>query len=367
MERWDRSNGMHMNDETSSGNRYLLAIESTCDETAAAVLTRDGKILGECIATQEELHQAFDGVVPEIAARAHLERILPVIDKAMKQSGISPLDLEAIAVATHPGLPGSLLVGLAAAKGLALAWNKPLVGINHVQAHIYACGLGSAESIFPCVGFVVSGGHTTLYRCESPTQWHYLGGTIDDAAGECFDKVAVMLGLPFPGGPQLSKLAESGNPKAVPFPRPLLDQPSRLEFSFSGLKTAVRYHIGGTGKQDWSQYELTPFQKADIAASFEQAVIDCLIGKSLQAMAATKLRRLCVGGGVAANRRFREQLQSACLSKGIELIVAPKELCTDNAVMGALAWERVDADDFDDLDLDVQPGLLRYRAGTAPI
>lgn len=213
-------------------DRYLLAIESTCDETAAAVLTRDGKILGECIATQEELHQAFAGVVPEIAARAHLERILPVIDFAMKQSGVEPKSLEAIAVATHPGLPGSLLVGLAAAKGLALAWDKPLVGINHVQAHIYACGLGRVNSIFPCVGFVVSGGHTTLYRCESATQWHYLGGTIDDAAGECFDKVAVMLGLPFPGGPQLSKLAETGDPTAIAFPRPLLDQPTRLEFSF---------------------------------------------------------------------------------------------------------------------------------------
>ncbi|XZE44643.1 tRNA (adenosine(37)-N6)-threonylcarbamoyltransferase complex transferase subunit TsaD [Pirellulaceae bacterium SH467] len=347
-------------------DRYLLAIESTCDETAAAVLTRDGRILGECIATQEELHQAFAGVVPEIAARAHLERILPVIDFALKQSGVEPKNLEAIAVATHPGLPGSLLVGLAAAKGLALAWDKPLVGINHVQAHIYACGLGREGSIFPCVGFVVSGGHTTLYRCESATEWHYLGGTIDDAAGECFDKVAVMLGLPFPGGPQLSKLAESGDPTAISFPRPLLDQPSRLEFSFSGLKTAVRYHIGGTGKQDWSTCHLSEMQKADIAASFEQSVIDCLVGKSLQAMESTRLRRLCVGGGVAANRRFRIQLEAACATSGVELIVAPKELCTDNAVMGALAWERIDQNDFDGLELDVRPGLLRYREGAVP-
>jgi N6-L-threonylcarbamoyladenine synthase len=347
-------------------DRYLLAIESTCDETAAAVLTRDGRILGECIATQEALHQAFAGVVPEIAARAHLERILPVIDFALKQSGVEPKNLEAIAVATHPGLPGSLLVGLAAAKGLALAWDKPLVGINHVQAHIYACGLGREGSIFPCVGFVVSGGHTTLYRCESATEWHYLGGTIDDAAGECFDKVAVMLGLPFPGGPQLSKLAESGDPTAISFPRPLLDQPSRLEFSFSGLKTAVRYHIGGTGKQDWSTSHLSEMQKADIAASFEQSVIDCLVGKSLQAMESTRLRRLCVGGGVAANRRFRIQLEAACATSGVELIVAPKELCTDNAVMGSLAWERIDQNDFDGLELDVRPGLLRYREGAVP-
>lgn len=341
--------------------RTLLAIESTCDETAAAVITRDGLVLGECIATQEELHQEFAGVVPEIAARAHLERILPVIDRALSQSAVTPESLEAIAVATHPGLPGSLLVGLSAAKGLALAWNKPLVGINHVQAHIYACEIGRETSIFPCVGFVVSGGHTTLYRCNSPTDWDYLGGTIDDAAGECFDKVAVMLGLPFPGGPQLSRLAERGNPKAVSFPRPLLDNRQRLEFSFSGLKTAVRYHLAGTGKQNWSQIQLTEQQKADVAASFEQAVVDCLVGKSIQALKQSGLKRLCIGGGVAANQRFRSAIEEACKLQKFELIIAPKELCTDNAVMGALAWERIDQNDFDDLSLDVQPGLLRYR------
>lgn len=341
--------------------RVLLAIESTCDETAAAVITREGVVLGECIATQEELHQEFSGVVPEIAARAHLERILPVIDRALMQSAVTSQQLEAIAVATHPGLPGSLLVGLSAAKGLALAWNKPLVGINHVQAHIYACELGRDVSIFPCVGFVVSGGHTTLYRCNSPIDWEYLGGTIDDAAGECFDKVAVMLGLPFPGGPQLSRQAEQGDPKAIQFPRPLLDNKQRLEFSFSGLKTAVRYHLGGTGKQDWSQLNITDQQKADVAASFEQAVVDCLVGKSIQAVQQSGLKRLCVGGGVAANGRFRNAIEDACKRKRIELVIAPKELCTDNAVMGALAWERLDRNDTDSLDLDVQPGLLRYR------
>ena len=340
--------------------RCLLAIESTCDETAAAVITRDGRVLGECIATQEELHQQFSGVVPEIAARAHLERILPVIDTAMKQSAIAPSDLEAIAVATHPGLPGSLLVGLAAAKGLAFAWQKPLVGINHVQAHIYACGMGSKESIFPCVGFVVSGGHTTLYQCNAATDWEYLGGTIDDAAGESFDKVAVMLGLPFPGGPQLAKLAETGRSDAIHFPRPMLDDYSSLNFSFSGLKTAVRYRIAGVGKADWGSITLSSEERSDIAASFQQAVIDCLVGKSIRALKQTGLKRLCVGGGVAANQRFRIQLQDACDRSGIELKIAPRELCTDNAVMGALAWERIDLGDFDDLSLDVKPGLLRY-------
>jgi len=341
--------------------RTLLAIESTCDETAAAVVTDDGQVLGECIATQTELHEKFQGVVPEIAARAHLERILPVIDQALMQSKVLPRDLEAIAVATHPGLPGSLLVGLSAAKGLALAWGKPLVGVNHVQAHIYACGIGKPKSIFPCIGFVVSGGHTSLYHCESPAQWNYLAGTIDDAAGEAFDKVAVMLGLPFPGGPQLSKLAEQGDPKAIAFPRPMLDDKKRLDFSFSGLKTAVRYRIAGVGKHTWGPSQLPDQVRADIAASFQQAILDCLIAKSLQACKQVSVNRLCVGGGVASNRPFRTQLTTACERQQIELHIAPAELCTDNAVMGALAWEKINLGQFDDLDLDAQPGLLRRR------
>ena len=339
--------------------RCLLAIESTCDETAAAVISEDGRILGECIATQTELHEQFQGVVPEIAARAHLDRILPVIDSAMRQSNASIKDFAAIAVATHPGLPGSLLVGLSAAKGLALAWRKPIVGINHVQAHIYACGMGRRESVFPCVGFVVSGGHTSLYHCISPIEWVYIAGTIDDAAGEAFDKVAVMLGLPFPGGPALSVLAELGDAKAIPFPRPLLDDKARLDFSFSGLKTAVRYRIAGTGKQSWNALALAPQLRSDIAASFQQAIIDCLIGKSMQAVKKFGVKRLCVGGGVAANREFRRQLTLACERSTIELHIAAPELCTDNAVMGALAWEKIKLGQFDTLELDAKPGLLR--------
>ena len=339
--------------------RCLLAIESTCDETAAAVISEDGRILGECIATQTELHAKFQGVVPEIAARAHLDRILPVIDTAMRQSNTTTDDLVAVAVATHPGLPGSLLVGLSAAKGLALAWRKPIVGINHVQAHIYACGMGRQESVFPCVGFVVSGGHTSLYHCISPTDWIYISGTIDDAAGEAFDKVAVMLGLPFPGGPALSKLAEQGDAKAIPFPRPMLDDKTRLDFSFSGLKTAVRYRIAGTGKQNWNALTLEPQLRADIAASFQQAIIDCLVGKSMQAVKKFGVKRLCVGGGVAANRAFRTQLTQACERFKIELHIAAPELCTDNAVMGALAWEKIQLGQFDTLELDAKPGLLR--------
>jgi len=340
-------------------SRSILAIESTCDETAAAVISEEGQVLGECIATQNELHEQFQGVVPEIAARAHLDRILPVVDTAMRQSNTTPDDLVAIAVATFPGLPGSLLVGLSAAKGLALAWGKPIVGINHVQAHIYACGMGLQESVFPCVGFVVSGGHTSLYHCLSPIEWNYISGTIDDAAGEAFDKVAVMLGLPFPGGPALSKLAEQGDPKSIPFPRPLLDDKTRLDFSFSGLKTAVRYRIAGTGKQSWNATALAPQLRADIAASFQQAIIDCLVGKSMQAVKKLGVKRLCVGGGVAANREFRSQLTLACDRVKVQLHIAAPELCTDNAVMGALAWEKIKLGQFDTLELDAKPGLLR--------
>jgi N6-L-threonylcarbamoyladenine synthase len=338
---------------------YLLAIESTCDETAAAVIDSSGNVLSECVATQEEFHEKFAGVVPEIAARAHLERILPVIDTAICQSGIHPKEFRAIAVANYPGLPGSLIVGLSAAKALALAWNKPLVGINHIQAHIYACGLGSEQSIYPCVGFIVSGGHTSLYRCEHPLGWDYLGGTIDDAAGEAFDKVAVMLGLPFPGGPALSKLAAAGDPQAIRFPRPLVDSPDRLDFSFSGLKTAVRYRIAGTGDPASNGLVLDDKQRADIAAGFQQAVVDCLVAKALAALKKTNLRRLCVGGGVAANLCFREQLKEACSKRRIELVIAKPQWCTDNAAMGALAWEKIRLGQFDSLELDVQPGLVR--------
>lgn len=341
--------------------RLLLTIESTCDETAAAIITEDGNVLAECVAGQEDLHRVYEGVVPEIAARAHLERIIPVIDRVMVDSRVSPEQLSAIAVATQPGLPGSLLVGLSAAKGLSIAWNLPLVAVNHLHAHVYACSLGRTEAIFPCVGFVVSGGHTHLYRCESSQEWIPLGGTIDDAAGEAFDKVAVMLGIPFPGGPRLAKLAESGNPKAFHFPRPLIDDAKRMDFSFSGLKTAVRYRLVSEGKQDFSSLNLDPQYRCDLAASFQQAVVDCLVAKAVLALKRTGYERLCLGGGVAANKVFRQQLKEAVDAIGRELVIAKPEYCTDNAVMGALAWEKIRASQLDSLDLDIHPGLVRHR------
>ncbi len=340
-------------------SQYLLCLETTCDETAAAIIDRDRKVCASAVASQEQIHQQYHGVVPELAARAHLERIVPIVNQVFEQSGVSPRDLAAIAVATEPGLPGSLLVGLAAAKALCVAWNRPLVALNHVQAHIYACQLSHATNIYPCVGFVVSGGHTNLYRCEDAENWKYLGGTIDDAVGEAFDKVAVMLGLPYPGGPQVSRLALRGNGSAYPLPRPMLSDRETLNLSFSGLKTAVRYQLVGSGKQDFSSLNLSDQVRCDMAASFQQAAIECVVGKAELALKKTRLSRLCVGGGVAANDLLREQLDAMAHRNSAELVVAPRELCTDNAVMGAIAWEKVERGSFSSLDIDITPGLLR--------
>lgn len=344
----------------ASLTKLILSIETTCDETAAALIDRNRRVVAAAVASQEAIHDRFQGVVPELAARSHLERIVPIVDQVVQEAGVNPVeDLLAVAVATEPGLPGSLLVGLAAAKGLCVAWSKPLISINHIQAHIYACQMGHATSIFPCVGFVVSGGHTNLYRCESADRWKYLGGTIDDAVGEAFDKVAVMLGLPYPGGPHLSRLAERGDPNAIELPRPMLKDLSTLNMSFSGLKTAVRYKLVGVGKQDFRELDIPDDRRADVAASFQAAAIDCVVSKAKLALQKSQLDRLCVGGGVAANRVLRKRLESACSDTGAELIIAPPELCTDNAAMGAIAWEKAERDDFAPLNVDIQPGLLR--------
>lgn len=337
----------------------FLTIETTCDESAAAVVDDQLNVLSSIVASQEELHEKFNGVVPEIAARAHMERVLPVIDQTLERAGIGLDDVDAIAVATQPGLSGSLLIGLTAAKSLALATGKPLISINHLHAHIYACQIAAKRNIFPCLGFIVSGGHTNLFRCNDALTFEHLGGTIDDAAGEAFDKVATMLGFPYPGGPHVSRAAANGNPKAHRFPRTFLHEPDRLQFSFSGLKTSVLYTLLGPGNSDLSKVELTESERADVAASFEQAVVDILVGKAFQALKKTGLNRLCIGGGVAANRRLRNAFEEECEQNEIELHIAPLELCTDNAVMGAIAVERFQAGLFEDLDLDITAGLVR--------
>jgi N6-L-threonylcarbamoyladenine synthase len=337
--------------------RLLLAIESSCDETAAAIVREDRSIASSVVASQHELHEAFGGVVPEIASRAHVRRILPVIQSAMKQADCSFDQLCAVAVTTEPGLVGSLLVGLTAAKTVAASLNLPLVTVNHIEAHIYACGMGRDSSVFPAVGFVVSGGHTNLYDCRSATDHKMIAGTIDDAAGEAFDKVARILGLPYPGGPSIQKAASQGNAEAYKMPRPMLQKPT-LNFSFSGLKTAVLYAARGVPGPD--QLQQTPAdQVADLAASFQQAVIDVLVRKCQRAIRQLKYDRLGVGGGVAANSEFRSQLSDACRRDGVELLIAPPDLCTDNAAMAAIAWDYLERDQVAGLDADVMPGLVR--------
>jgi N6-L-threonylcarbamoyladenine synthase len=268
-------------------------------------------------------------------------------------------ELDAIAVANTPGLAGSLLVGLIAAKTLCVALDRPLVAVNHLHAHIYACKLASREEVFPCVGLIVSGGHSNLYLCNAPSDFHYLGGTIDDAAGEAFDKVANMLGLPYPGGPAVSRVALHGNRKAYRFPRSFLNDDTKITFSFSGLKTAVRYAITGGATPEFVRPDLSDQQIADLAASFEEAVVDCLVGKAMLAARQSGLSTLCVGGGVAANRRLRERLAAEADKNDVKLHIAPLELCTDNAVMGAIAIERFRAGLIEDLNLDLIPGLVR--------
>ncbi len=317
------------------------------------------RVLSSVVASQSRLHERFRGVVPEVAARAHVERILPVIDEALRQAETGLADLDAVAVANEPGLAGSLVVGLMAAKTLCWAIDKPLLAVNHLHAHIYANQIGQARSIFPCVGLVVSGGHSHLYRCQTALDFHMLGGTIDDAAGEAFDKVASMLGLSYPGGPAISREAERGDPNAFQFPRSFIRDPHRLDFSFSGLKTAVRYAIAGTGAVDFASLNLSPQMIADVAASFQAAVLDCLVEKSFQALQATGDDTLCVGGGVAANRLLRQMLEQRAAASGIRLLVSPLEWCTDNAAMGAIALEKFQAGQFEGLDLDIRGGLVR--------
>ena len=347
-----------MSMSVSAAKPLLLAIESSCDETAAAVINRERFVLSNIVSTQHELHERFGGVVPEIASRAHLERMLPVIDEALRKAQTSLDRIGAIAVATHPGLVGSLLIGLTAAKTLAMVLDIPLFAINHIEAHIYACRMAAGRDVFPAVGFVVSGGHSNLYDCKSPVDFELLGSTTDDAAGEAFDKVAQILGLDYPGGPQIEVIARNGRADAIEFPRPFLNDP-RLDFSFSGLKTAVLYAAKGTPGARAQPVELTPQRIADLAASFQAAVVDVLVGKCQQAITRTGRSTLLVGGGVAANSVFRTALTEMCRRKKVELVIAAREHCTDNAAMGALGWELWERGMESPLDLDVRPGLVR--------
>jgi N6-L-threonylcarbamoyladenine synthase len=331
---------------------FFLSIETSCDETAAAVFSDEPAILANVIASQTDLHARFGGVVPEVAARAHLQRLLPVIDEALGKAGVRLDQIGAIAVHNTPGLVGALLVGVSAAKMLSLVLGVPLIAVNHIEAHVYAARLAAGRDIFPCVGLVVSGGHTSLFHCRTALEFELLGATLDDAAGEAFDKVAALLGLGFPGGPAVEREAAAGDPEAFRLPRSFLHE-DRLDFSFSGLKTAVLYTC--FGQNATSTAPLSAKKRADVAASFQKAVIDVLVGKSRQALRRTGLKRLAVGGGVAANRPLRAALERMAREEGAELFIPPLVLCTDNAAMAAQAVEKWRLRMWAPLDLDAQP------------
>jgi N6-L-threonylcarbamoyladenine synthase len=337
----------------------VLGIDTSCDDTAAGVVRLPAhgppQVLSNEVATQHDLHAAFQGVVPEIASRAHTERVTLVIQRALAQAGVTLADLDAIAVTHRPGLVGALLVGLTAAKSLSLVTGLPLIGVDHIEAHAIAARAEHPDLAYPFVALVVSGGHTALYACRGPQAIERLGGTIDDAAGECFDKVAVLLGLPQPGGPQVSRLAQGGNPKAVAFPRARVED-APLDMSFSGLKTAVLYYLKGAGgRRDAPDRGDLVCSHADVAASFEQAVVDCLVDRALKAAAREGVRSLVVGGGVAANRVLRRDL-AARAPAGLAVRFPSPALCADNGAMIALrGGELLALGMRSGLDLDVVP------------
>lgn len=357
------------------GRMFLLAIETTCDETGAAVLeapwplgTAVPVIRSSVVASQVAIHERFGGVVPEIASRAHVRQLLPVLAEAVDRAGVGLDQIGAVAVAVRPGLVGALVVGLTAAKALALALDVPLVAVDHLEGHLYACQLAHPDrDIYPFLGMVVSGGHTSLYNCQSPLSAEWLGGTVDDAAGEAFDKVASLLGLGYPGGPGVERVARSGNPKAFPLPRAFLHD-DRLDFSFSGLKTAVLYALRGqdaTPGLTRAEAADPPSRElvADLSASFQEAVFDVLVSKIRQALRRTGMSRVGIGGGVAANARFRERLARLALEESVEVLIPPLNLCTDNAAMGGIAFPKLAAGQVADLDIDVTPGLVRPGRG----
>ncbi len=303
----------------------ILGIETSCDETGAAIL-QDGRIASNVVLSQTD-HSDFGGVVPEVASRAHIRAIVPIVRRSLDQAGVGLEGIDCVAVTAGPGLIGSLIVGVAFAKGLCVSLEKPLVGVDHIESHVHANYLAFGDIGQPFVCLVVSGGHTHLFLIEGTLSMKLLGCTRDDAAGEAYDKVARMLGLSYPGGPEVEKEATRGDPKAIDFPRPVKLRPA--EFSFSGLKTAVRYFI------DRHQGEISPGLRADIAASFQAAVTDVLVDKTVKAAVSSGVRYVSAVGGVASNQHLRSQLEHRAESEGLKVLLPPAELCTDNAAIVA--------------------------------
>jgi N6-L-threonylcarbamoyladenine synthase len=372
----------------------LLAIETSCDETSAAVV-RDGKILSNAVSSQIQLHAEYGGVVPELAAREHLKNLLPVARAALSEAGVTVEQLDAVAATQGPGLPNALLVGLKAAQAMAFALNKPFVGVNHHEAHLYSPWITSRSAAVPGrsnvqtqavskttnasgvdpvavaedghtppradfanfqpnVSLIVSGGHTLLVLVETELKHRVLGGTIDDAAGECFDKTGKLIGLPYPAGPEIDRLAEQGNAKAFNFPRPLLHDASD-DFSFSGLKTSVRYFI-----RDHPALLDDPQKVRDLCASVQAAIVEVLVTKTIRAAKRCGVRHVTASGGVTCNRALRNELARACARNGFTLRLAEKQLCTDNAAMIGILAERKLLNGFvaAELDSEIKPGWL---------
>jgi N6-L-threonylcarbamoyladenine synthase len=306
----------------------ILGIETSCDETSAAVVTDGREVRSNVIASQADMHARYGGVIPELASRQHVERLLPVIEESLEEAGLSYDDLDALAVTNRPGLLGALLVGVSAAKALAYARQLPLLAVHHLEGHVYSNFLAAPDLVeaFPLLVLIVSGGHTQIVRMDGHGQYTLLGSTRDDAAGEAFDKGARLLGLPYPGGPNVARMAETGDPKRVPFPRAFMGD--SLDFSFSGLKTAIRtFTLRDAGQ--------TPLP--DVAAGFQAAIVEVLVEKMRRAARRTGIRTLCVAGGVAANNSLQARMRAMAEAEGLRLVVPAPILCTDNAAMIAAA------------------------------
>ncbi len=325
----------------------VLGIETSCDETAAAVLAPGPRVLASVVSSQVDLHARFGGVVPELAGRAHLELLAPVVAEALERAGaVGHPPVGAVAVTSGPGLMGSLLVGLSHAKALAMAWGVPFIGVNHLEGHLFASLLDHPDLEWPLVVLLVSGGHTMVVAVEGLGRYRLLGQTIDDAAGEAFDKVARFLGLGYPGGPAIDRVARDGDPTAFAFPRALADH--GFDFSFSGLKTAVVRAVERAPEAN----------TADVAASFQEAVVDVLVTKAVRALEASGARGICLAGGVAANSQLRARVEQACAERGVAALVPSLAMCTDNAAMIAAAGQwRLEHGAPSPLDLGADPNL----------
>ncbi len=333
---------------TPDASTLVLGIETSCDETAAALVLGGNDVVSSVVASQIEIHAGFGGVVPEIASRAHLEALNPVIARAVVEAGIDEQRIDAVACTNGPGLIGALLVGVSAAKSLALAWDVPYVGVNHLEAHLYSAFLEDPSLEFPLVVLLVSGGHTMLIEMRGHGEYVLLGQTIDDAAGEAFDKVARFLDLGYPGGPAIDAAALNGDPDAIRFPRAMTDDPDNLDVSFSGLKTAVTNYVR----------KHPDVGSADVAASFQMAVVDVLVRKARRAAELVGATGIVLGGGVAANSLLREEILGACAADGIRGFLPSRAMCTDNAAMiAATGWYRLRSDGPTGLDTGATPNL----------